>query len=251
MDGPHLHRAAAGFPLAGLCHAVPRRRRMERHAADAGRRAIPAARRRSARRCRCSCAPSASARWSPRCRSPPLTPSPMSGCAGTRLQRRLTELCILIPFWISVLTRAFGWLALLSSRGLVNTWLQGAGLIDSPLQLARNEFGVILGMTHMLIPFAAFPLASAMRARRRTRAARRARARRLAAAHLLVGVPADDALGRDRRGADRVRVLARLLRHARHSRRRPQHHGRRTRLSANVPEPGLGARRRASASRSS
>jgi putative spermidine/putrescine transport system permease protein len=82
---------------------------------------------------------------------------------GTPLQRRLTELCILIPFLISVLTRAFGWLALLSSRGLINTWLQASGLIDSPLQLANNEFGVILGMTHMLIPFAAFPLASAMR----------------------------------------------------------------------------------------
>jgi putative spermidine/putrescine transport system permease protein len=82
---------------------------------------------------------------------------------GTLLQRRLTELCILIPFLISVLTRAFGWLALLSSRGLVNTWLQASGLIDSPLQLARNEFGVVLGMTHVLIPFAAFPLASAMR----------------------------------------------------------------------------------------
>jgi len=82
---------------------------------------------------------------------------------GTPAQRRLTELCILIPFLISVLTRAFGWLALLSSRGLINTWLQASGLIDSPLQLAYNEFGVILGMTHMLIPFAAFPLASAMR----------------------------------------------------------------------------------------
>ncbi len=82
---------------------------------------------------------------------------------GTRLQRRLTELCILVPFWISVLTRAFGWLALLSNRGLVNSWLQAAGLIDSPLPLARNEFCVILGMTHVLIPFAAFPLASAMR----------------------------------------------------------------------------------------
>jgi len=83
---------------------------------------------------------------------------------GTRLQRRLTELCILIPFWISVLTRAFGWLALLSNRGLLNTWLQAAGLTDSPLQLARNEASVVLAMTHVLIPFAAFPLASAMRA---------------------------------------------------------------------------------------
>ncbi len=83
---------------------------------------------------------------------------------GTRLQRRLFELCILVPFWISLLTRAFGWLALLSSRGLVNTLLQALGLIDEPLQLVRNEFGVVIGMVHVLIPFAVFPLASAMRA---------------------------------------------------------------------------------------
>ena len=82
---------------------------------------------------------------------------------GTRWQRRLTELCILIPFLISILTRAFGWLALLSNRGLVNSWLQASGLIDSPLQLTYNEFSVILGMTHALTPFAALPLASAMR----------------------------------------------------------------------------------------
>lgn len=78
--------------------------------------------------------------------------------------RLFTEICILIPFWISVLTRAFGWLALLSNRGLVNTWLQDLGLLSEPLTLVRNEFGVVLGMTHFLIPFAVFPLASAMRA---------------------------------------------------------------------------------------
>jgi len=83
---------------------------------------------------------------------------------GTPLQRRLVELCIFVPFWISLLTRAFGWLALLTNRGLINTWLQAAGLIDAPLALVRNEGSVIAGITHVLIPFAIFPLASAMRA---------------------------------------------------------------------------------------
>jgi putative spermidine/putrescine transport system permease protein len=82
---------------------------------------------------------------------------------GTPLQRTLTEFCILIPFWISVLTRAFGWLALLSSRGLVNTWLQSLGFISDPLPLVRDEFGVVVGMTHFLLPYAVFPIASAMR----------------------------------------------------------------------------------------
>ncbi|WP_426232466.1 ABC transporter permease [Pararhizobium sp. DWP3-4] len=82
---------------------------------------------------------------------------------GTPAQRLVTELCILIPFWISVLTRAFGWVALLSNRGLINTWLQAAGIISEPLTMVRNEFGVVLGMAHFLIPFAVFPIASAMR----------------------------------------------------------------------------------------
>jgi putative spermidine/putrescine transport system permease protein len=77
--------------------------------------------------------------------------------------RLLVELCILIPFWISVLTRAFGWLALLSNRGLINTWLQSLGIIDFPLVMVRNEFGVVVGMVHFLVPFAVFPIATAMR----------------------------------------------------------------------------------------
>lgn len=82
---------------------------------------------------------------------------------GSPLQRAIVEFCILVPFWISVLTRAFGWLALLSSRGLINKWLMEVGIIGEPLTLVRNEFGVIVGMTHFLIPYAVFPIASAMR----------------------------------------------------------------------------------------
>lgn len=77
--------------------------------------------------------------------------------------RVVVELCIMIPFWLSVLSRTFGWLSLLSNRGLINTWLQDLGMIDGPVTLVRNDFGVIVGMVHFLIPFAVFPLASAMR----------------------------------------------------------------------------------------
>ncbi len=82
---------------------------------------------------------------------------------GAPLAQLLTELCILIPFWISVLTRAFGWVALLSNRGLINTWLTQIGFISEPLTLVRNEFGAVVGIVHYLIPFAVFPIASAMR----------------------------------------------------------------------------------------
>ena len=82
------------------------------------------------------------------------------GSPGMRL---VAELAIMIPFWISLLTRAFGWLALLSNRGIINTWGRDLGLLAEPLTLVRNEFGVIVGMVHFLIPFAVFPLATAMR----------------------------------------------------------------------------------------
>ncbi|MDH6233786.1 putative spermidine/putrescine transport system permease protein [Mesorhizobium soli] len=82
---------------------------------------------------------------------------------GPLWRQRLIEYCVLIPFWISVLIRAFGWLILLRSNGLVNEGLADLGLIDEPLALVRNEFGTIIGMVHFLIPFAVFPIASALR----------------------------------------------------------------------------------------
>jgi putative spermidine/putrescine transport system permease protein len=82
---------------------------------------------------------------------------------GSRRQQVIVELCIIIPFWISVLTRAFGWLVILYNRGILNTWLIDIGVISAPLTLVRNEFGVIVGIVHFLVPFAVFPLASSMR----------------------------------------------------------------------------------------
>ncbi len=82
---------------------------------------------------------------------------------GSRPARVIIELFILIPVWISTLTRAFGWLALLYNRGIANSLLQSVGVVDEPLVMVRNEFGVVVGMMHFLIPFAVLPLASSMR----------------------------------------------------------------------------------------
>jgi putative spermidine/putrescine transport system permease protein len=81
---------------------------------------------------------------------------------GRRWKRRLVELCVLLPFWISVLIRAFAWLVILRNDGIVNTSLLAAGVTDQPYPLVRNEFGVIVGMAHFMVPYAVFPLLSAM-----------------------------------------------------------------------------------------
>ena len=82
--------------------------------------------------------------------------------AGERQLRWLT-FCVLLPLWISVLVRAFAWVTLLRSNGLINQGLQGLGLISEPLALVRNELGVAIGMIHYMIPFAVLPLYSNMR----------------------------------------------------------------------------------------
>jgi putative spermidine/putrescine transport system permease protein len=78
-------------------------------------------------------------------------------------QRLLITLCVLVPFWLSVLVRALAWLILLRNNGLINEALLNWGVIDEPLSLVRNELGVIIGMVHYMIPYAVFPLYGAMR----------------------------------------------------------------------------------------
>ncbi len=59
---------------------------------------------------------------------------------------------VLLPFWLSVVVQAYSWIMLLRSNGLVNGLLMGSGLLDQPLPMMRNEFGVVVGMVHFLMP---------------------------------------------------------------------------------------------------
>jgi putative spermidine/putrescine transport system permease protein len=77
--------------------------------------------------------------------------------------RRIWLFCVLIPLWISVLVRAFAWVTLLRRQGLVNQTLIEAGIITEPLALVWNEFGIIVGMVHYMVPYAVLPMLAAMR----------------------------------------------------------------------------------------
>ncbi len=72
-------------------------------------------------------------------------------------------LAVLVPLWISVLVRAFAWVTLLRRQGLVNNTLMEAGLISEPLPLVWNEFGIIVGMVHYMVPFAVLPMLASMK----------------------------------------------------------------------------------------
>lgn len=72
-------------------------------------------------------------------------------------------LAVLVPLWISVLVRAFAWVTLLRRQGLVNNTLLDLGVIAEPLPLVWNEFGIIVGMVHYMVPFAVLPMLASMR----------------------------------------------------------------------------------------
>jgi putative spermidine/putrescine transport system permease protein len=77
--------------------------------------------------------------------------------------RRWWILAVLVPLWISVLVRAFAWVTLLRRQGLVNQALLETGVIAEPLQLVWNEFGIVVGMVHYMVPYAVLPMLATMR----------------------------------------------------------------------------------------
>jgi ABC-type spermidine/putrescine transport system permease subunit I len=85
--------------------------------------------------------------------------------ALTRLGGRAKALlfaAVVLPLWISVLVRTFAWMLLLEKNGPVNRLLVAAGLVDQPLALLFNHVGVLIGMVHVLLPYAVLPIYAAL-----------------------------------------------------------------------------------------
>jgi putative spermidine/putrescine transport system permease protein len=75
----------------------------------------------------------------------------------------LLMICVLLPFWTSLIVRTAAWIVLLQSDGLINRTLMLFGIVDAPIQLVFNRTGVIIAMTHVLLPFMILPLYSVMK----------------------------------------------------------------------------------------
>jgi ABC-type spermidine/putrescine transport system permease subunit I len=75
----------------------------------------------------------------------------------------LLLICVLLPFWTSILVRTYSWVVLFQTQGLINTFLMFFHLIKEPLSLMYNEFAVIVGMVHVLLPFMIMPIYSVLR----------------------------------------------------------------------------------------
>lgn len=76
--------------------------------------------------------------------------------------RNLWLILVISPWLVSLVVRTFGWMVLLGSRGLVNTTLRDIGLIGAPLRILFTPTAVIIGLTHVFLPFMVIAILSSL-----------------------------------------------------------------------------------------
>lgn len=89
-------------------------------------------------------------------------PYAMIAAAASGWVRNLLLLAVLLPLWTSLLVRTAAWVILLQNEGLINDFLIGVGIVSQPLQLIFNRTGVVIAMTHVLLPFMVLPIYSVL-----------------------------------------------------------------------------------------
>lgn len=59
----------------------------------------------------------------------------------------------IFPFLVSAVIRAYGWMVILGSSGLLNQFLLNIGLIEEPLEIMYTETSVMIGIAQLLLPY--------------------------------------------------------------------------------------------------
>ena len=77
----------------------------------------------------------------------------------------LLMICVLLPFWTSLLVRTASWMILLQQQGIVNDFFVWIGLVtdETRLEMMYNKIGTYVAMTQILLPFMVLPLYSVMK----------------------------------------------------------------------------------------
>ncbi|PSL16555.1 ABC transporter permease [Shimia abyssi] len=79
-------------------------------------------------------------------------------------QANVLMILVLLPFWTSLLVRTSAWKVMLQQQGVINEVLVWVGLVadDARLVMINNQFGTVVAMTHILLPFMILPMYSVM-----------------------------------------------------------------------------------------
>jgi putative spermidine/putrescine transport system permease protein len=77
----------------------------------------------------------------------------------------LLMICVLLPFWTSLLVRLTSWIVILQKQGVLNDLLVWSGIIADAhrVRMVYNMTGTLVAMTHILMPFMILPLYSVMK----------------------------------------------------------------------------------------
>lgn len=78
---------------------------------------------------------------------------------------RLSTLLIFLlvaPLMTSIIMRTYGWQVILARAGMLNTVLDGLGLIDRPLRLINSPVSVMIGLVHILVPYMVISIAAVL-----------------------------------------------------------------------------------------
>jgi putative spermidine/putrescine transport system permease protein len=71
----------------------------------------------------------------------------------SRVGHALLLMAVIAPMLTGIVVRTFAWMTLLQDRGVINVTLMSWGVIDQPLKLMYNEFGTVIALVHIYVPF--------------------------------------------------------------------------------------------------
>jgi putative spermidine/putrescine transport system permease protein len=77
-------------------------------------------------------------------------------------ERAALMLLVISPLVVSLVIRSFGWLVILSPRGVVNALLVGLELVEAPVKLIYTQTAVVIGLAHVYYPFMVLAIHSAL-----------------------------------------------------------------------------------------
>ena len=76
--------------------------------------------------------------------------------------RNVILILVVAPIVMDVVIRAYGWIVLLSSGGLVNSVIVGLGLSEAPVKILYTEWAVVAELLHETLAFMVLPIAAVL-----------------------------------------------------------------------------------------
>lgn len=76
--------------------------------------------------------------------------------------RAFLVFAVISPLLTSIIVRTYGWMVILSDRGPINRFLLWIGVVDEPVRMLYNEFGVIVALVQVFVPFMVMSLVSSI-----------------------------------------------------------------------------------------